>query len=150
MDQPASKGDLDKLLQSIDTSKIQWYEAFMQAIILEGISHHNLTFETLNLSLFEFNKEIYDAVCEKAIAYFDDFAPARIKSSEIWTCPGNDVIPLLFNQPLRLPLTHQDAPSLIHCYFGWCSRRWFRSRKVGKTQTDPQYYLCTLWRSLVF
>ena len=55
----------------------------MQAIILEGISHHNLTFETLNLSLFEFNKEIYDAVCEKAIAYFDDFAPTRIKSSEI-------------------------------------------------------------------
>ena len=39
-----SINDMDQLLQSIDTSKVQGYQEFMQAIILEGISNHGLNF----------------------------------------------------------------------------------------------------------
>ena len=75
-----SKNDMDQLLQSIDTSKVQGYQEFMQAIILEGISNHGLNFETLNLFLFEFNKQIYDAVCEKAIS-----KSVRVKNKLFYT-----------------------------------------------------------------
>ena len=36
---------MDTLFNCIEPSKVKAYNAFMQAIILEGISHHNLTFE---------------------------------------------------------------------------------------------------------
>ena len=52
----------------------------MQAIILEGISNHGLNFQTLNSFLFEFNKQIYDAVCEKDISYYDTYSTEQIKS----------------------------------------------------------------------
>lgn len=70
-----SKDDMDMLLQSIDTSKVQGYQEYMQAIILEGISNHGLNCETLNSLLFGYNKQVYEAVCEKAISYFDLYAP---------------------------------------------------------------------------
>ena len=54
----------------------------MQAIILEAISRHNFTFDELNTFLFNHNKEIFEHVCEKAIAYFDDYAPKSLKSCE--------------------------------------------------------------------
>ena len=50
----------------------------MKAIILEAISRHNFTFDELNTFLFNHNKEIFEHVCEKAIAYFDDYAPQSL------------------------------------------------------------------------
>ena len=52
----------------------------MQEVIIQGISYHHLTFDTLNRYLFDFNKEAYDAVCEKAISYYDMHATKEIKS----------------------------------------------------------------------
>ena len=75
-----SKNDVDQLLQAIGTSKVQGYQEFLHDLIVEGISHHGLTFETLNSLLFELNKEIYDAVCQKAISYYDTYATKKIKS----------------------------------------------------------------------
>ena len=101
-----SNNGMDQLLQAIDTSKVQGYQQFMHDLIVEGISHHCLHLETLNSFLFEFNKQIYDAVCEKGISYYDTYATEKIKSLGNWTCLGNDVTSLLFNQALRFPLTH--------------------------------------------
>ena len=75
-----SNNDMDQLLQAIDTSQVQGYQEFMHDLFVEGISHHGLNFETLNSFLFEFNKQIYDAVCEKAISYYDTYATEKIKS----------------------------------------------------------------------
>ena len=36
---------METLLNSIEPSKVQGYNAFMQGIILEGISRHSLTFD---------------------------------------------------------------------------------------------------------
>ena len=52
----------------------------MQEIILEGISHHQLSFDQLNKLLLHYNKEIFECVCEKVIPYFDTYAPESIKS----------------------------------------------------------------------
>ena len=90
-----SNNEMDQLLQVIDTSKVPGYHEFMHDLIVEDISNHDLNFETLNSFLFEWNKQVYDAVCEKAISYYDMHATKEIKSFGNWTCPGNDVIVLL-------------------------------------------------------
>ena len=77
---------MDTLFNSIERSKVQGYHDFMKAIILEAISRHNFTFDELNTFLFNHNKEIFEHVFEKAIAYFDDYAPK--------TCAANDVMAL--------------------------------------------------------
>ena len=69
-----------QLFNSIERSKVHGYHDFMKAIILEAISRHNFTFDELNTFLFNHNKEIFEHVCEKAIAYFDDYAPKSLKS----------------------------------------------------------------------
>ena len=71
---------MDQLLQVIDTSKVPGYQEFMHELIVEDISNRDLNFETLNSFLFEWNKQVYDAVCEKAISYHDTHATKEIKS----------------------------------------------------------------------
>ena len=71
---------MDTLFNSIERSKVQGYHDFMQSIILEAISRHNFTFDELNTFLLNHNKEIFEHVCEKAIAYIDDYAPKSHKS----------------------------------------------------------------------
>ena len=71
---------LDKILQQMDPSLLQGYKKLMHEVIIQGISYHDLTFDTLNRYLFDFNKEVFDVVCEKAISYYEMHAPERIKS----------------------------------------------------------------------
>ena len=71
---------LDDILQHMDPSTIQGYKTFMHEVIIRGICYHNLNFDTLNRYLLDFNKEAYDAVCEKAISYYDTHATKEIKS----------------------------------------------------------------------
>ena len=71
---------LDKILQQMDPSLLQGYKKFMHEVIIQGISYHDLTFDTLNRYLFDFNKEVFDVVCEKAISYYEMHAPEKIKS----------------------------------------------------------------------
>ena len=85
-----SNNEMDQLLQAIDTSKVPGYQEFMRDLIVEDISNHDLNFETLNSFLFEWNKQVYDAVCEKAISHYDTYATEKIKSLWNWTCLGND------------------------------------------------------------
>ena len=96
-----SNNEMDQLLQVIDTSKVPGYQEFMHDLIVEDISNHDLNFETLNSFLFEWNKQVYDAVCEKAISYYDTYATKKIKSYGNWTCPA---IASLFNQSYDLPV----------------------------------------------
>ena len=67
-------------LQHMDSSIIQGYKKVMHEVIIQGICYHNLNFGTLNRYLFDFNKKAYDAVCEKAISYYDTHATKEIKS----------------------------------------------------------------------
>ena len=80
MNLPTSKRDKEQLLQHIDSSKVQGYKAFMHELIVEAISHHNLTFDTLKSYLSDFNQEMYHEICEKAITYYNMFATKHIKS----------------------------------------------------------------------
>ena len=50
---------MDTLSNGIEPSQVKAYNAFMQAIILEGISHHQLTFAKSNKLLSNYNKEIF-------------------------------------------------------------------------------------------
>ena len=75
-----SNDEMDQLLQAIDTSKVPGYQEFMHDLIVEDISNHDLNFEMLNSFLFEWNKQVYYAVCEKAISYYDKYATENIKS----------------------------------------------------------------------
>ena len=74
---------MDTLFNCIAPSQLKAYNAFMQAIILEGISHHQLTFDKSNKLLSNYNKEIFEHVWEKAISYFDAYATMGIK--HVWT-----------------------------------------------------------------
>ena len=60
-----SWSNMETLLNYIEPSKVQGYNAFMQTIILEGISRHNLTFDQLNTLLLNHNKEIFVHFFEK-------------------------------------------------------------------------------------
>ena len=86
-----SNNEMDQLLQAIDTSKVPGYQEFMHDLIVEESPITILNFETLNSFLFEWNKQVFDAVCEKAISYYDTYATEKIKSLGNWTCLGNDV-----------------------------------------------------------
>ena len=82
---------MEQLRQHIGSSKVQGYKVFMHILIIEVISHHHVTFDTLKSYLSHFNKEIYHDLCEKAITYFDTFATKNIKSSGHWTCSGQTI-----------------------------------------------------------
>ena len=69
---------MEQLPQHIGSSKVQGHKAFMHDLIIEAISHHHVTFDTLKSYLSDFNEEIYHDVCEKAITYYDMFAPKTL------------------------------------------------------------------------
>ena len=71
---------LEEILQQMDPSLLQGYKKFMHEVIIQGISYHDLTFDTLNRYLFDFNKDMFNTVCEKAISYYEMQAPEKIKS----------------------------------------------------------------------
>ena len=71
---------MDKIVDTIEPSKFKAYKDFTRAVILEGISVHNLTFDHLNHQLYILNKKIYEGLCQTAIEYFEIHASAEIKS----------------------------------------------------------------------
>ena len=71
---------MDHSNNEIDTSKVPGCQEFMHDQIVEDISNHDLNFETLNLFLFEWNTQVYDTVCEKALSYYDTYATEKIKT----------------------------------------------------------------------
>ena len=52
----------------------------MHEVIIQGISYHDLTFDTLNRYLCDFNKDMFNTVSEKAISYYEMHAPEKIQS----------------------------------------------------------------------
>ena len=74
---------LEDIIKHMEPSLLQGYNKFMQELILQGICYHNFTFDTLNRYLLDFNKEAYEAVCEKALSYYDTHATKEIKSTGI-------------------------------------------------------------------
>ena len=71
---------LEEILQQMDPSLLQGYKKFIHEVIIQGISYHNLTMETMNCSLFDFNKEVMNDIFQKAISYYEMHAPGTIKS----------------------------------------------------------------------
>ena len=74
---------LEDIIQHMEPSLLQGYNKFMQELILQGICYHNFKFDALNRYLLDFNKEAYEAVCEKALSYYDTHATEQIKSTGI-------------------------------------------------------------------
>ena len=63
--------EIERLLAKVDHTKFSTYKAFMQALILETISSSNTTFDDFNCKLLCLNKDIYDALSETALVYFN-------------------------------------------------------------------------------
>ena len=70
----------EELLQQIDPSLLRGYKKFMHEVIIQGLSHHDFTFDILNSCLFDFNKEVMNDIFQKAISYYEMYAPPKIKS----------------------------------------------------------------------
>ena len=75
-----SSKSLDDILQRMDPSLLQAYKKFMHKLIIQGISYHDFTLDTLNCCLFDFNKEIIINIVQKAISYYEMHASPKIKS----------------------------------------------------------------------
>ena len=71
---------LDEILQHMEPSLLEGYKMFMHEVIIQGISYHNLNVDTLSRYLSDFNKEVMDELCAKAISYYNMHAPGKIKS----------------------------------------------------------------------
>ena len=71
---------LEEILQQMDPSLLQGYKKFLYEVIIQGISYHDFTFDALNCSLFDLNKDVMDQICQKAISYYEMHAPEKIKS----------------------------------------------------------------------
>ena len=52
----------------------------MHEVIIQGISYHDFTLDTLNCSLLDFHKEVMNDIFQKAISYYEMYAPENIKS----------------------------------------------------------------------
>ena len=74
---------LDQLLEHVDPSTLQGYQTFMQEVIIQGICHYHLNFNTLNNYLLDFNKELFDTFCQNVISYYEMHARSKIKSCGI-------------------------------------------------------------------
>ena len=74
--------EVDTLLRRMDPGQFFSYQEFMRGLILEAISGHDLTFDELNCQLYKLNKEIYEQLCQTALAigYFEMYAPPKYKS----------------------------------------------------------------------
>ena len=70
---------LEEILQQMDPS-LQGYKKFLYEVIIQGISYDDFTFDALNCSLFDFNKEVMNDIFRKAISYYEMYAPGTIKS----------------------------------------------------------------------
>ena len=64
----------------MDPSLLQGYKKFMHEVIIQGISYHDFTLDTLNCSLLDFHKEVMNDIFQKAISYYEMYAPENIKS----------------------------------------------------------------------
>ena len=71
---------LEEILQQMDPSLLQGYKKFMHEVIIQGISYHDLTFDTLNCYLFNLNKDVMSDIFQKALSYYEMHAPEKIKS----------------------------------------------------------------------
>ena len=71
---------LDDIIKQMDPSLLQGYKKFMHEVIIQGISYHDLNCETLNRYLFDFNKDVMEQICQKAVSYYEMYAPEKIKS----------------------------------------------------------------------
>ena len=71
---------LDDILQHMDPSLLQGYKKFMHEVIIQGISYHDFTLDTLNCSLLDFHKEVMNDIFQKVISYYEMYAPENIKS----------------------------------------------------------------------
>ena len=71
---------LEEILKQMDPSLLQGCKKFMHEMIIQGISYHDFTFDALNCSLFDFNKEVMNDIVQKAISYYEMHAPEKIKS----------------------------------------------------------------------
>ena len=61
---------MDQLLQRIKPSEFSSYEAFMQALLIEGLSNYYMTFDQLNYKLYELNRTIFNDLSQRSIAYY--------------------------------------------------------------------------------
>lgn len=70
----------ETMLDAMEPKLLQGYKAFLQQVIIKGISHHNLPLNTLRSCLVNLNKDTIDCIVEKAISYYEIYAPGDIKS----------------------------------------------------------------------
>ena len=71
---------LDQPLEHVDPSTLQGYKTVMQEMIIQGICHYHLNFNKLNNYLLDFNKELFDTLCQNVISYYEMHASSKIKS----------------------------------------------------------------------
>ena len=73
---------LEEILQQMDPSLLQGCKKFMHEVIIQGISYHDFTFDTLNRYLFDLNKDVMNQLFQKSLSYYEMHAPEKIKSYE--------------------------------------------------------------------
>ena len=56
---------LDVILEQMDPLVLQGYKKVIHEVIIQGISFHDLNCDTL----FHFNKDVMDKICQKAVSY---------------------------------------------------------------------------------
>ena len=52
----------------------------MHEVIIQGISYDNCTLDTLNSCLLGLHKKVINNIVEKAISYYEVYAPEKTKS----------------------------------------------------------------------
>ena len=68
---------LEEILQQMDPSLLQGYKKFMHELIIQAISHHDFTVDTLNRSLLDLNKDVMNQIVQKALSYYEMHAPRK-------------------------------------------------------------------------
>ena len=70
---------MDNILQHMDPSLIHDYKKFIHDFIIQGISNHHLTMETISRCLLDLHKDVTATVVEHALSYYEMHAPSNYK-----------------------------------------------------------------------
>ena len=73
------KENFDELLKHTDPFLLQRYEKCLHDIVVRGISHYRFNLNRLSDCLVNLHHEAMDSIVEKAVSYYDSYAPGNIK-----------------------------------------------------------------------
>ena len=85
MDQQAHTESIEKtedfmnMIKLMDPKLVQSYRKFLHEVLMQGLSYHNFTLNTLNKCLMNFTQDYMETMICRAISFYEVEAPEDVR-----------------------------------------------------------------------